>query len=74
MYNFSVNQGGARVSFQGLGYYKGYNGSDFGLWSKYYLINSGTSGTNSVPWGNVSGKPSALIKNTTPYYGIGRWS
>lgn len=74
IYNFAINQGGGKVAFQGLGYYKGYNGSDFGLWSRYYLVNSGTSGTKSVPWGNVSGRPAAIIKDTTPYYCIGRWS
>jgi len=42
---------------QGLGYYRGYNGSQFGTWSAWYNLGSATASTaggGAVPWGNVS--------------------
>lgn len=40
----------------GLGFYRGYNGSQFGTWEKFYGVgNAGsTGGGGSVPWGNVA--------------------
>lgn len=42
---------------QGLGYYEGYNGSQFGIWSKWYGLGSADSGGGGgvVPWGEVIG-------------------
>jgi hypothetical protein len=41
----------------GLGFYQGYNGSQFGVWSQYYGLGVGASGGASVPWGNVASHP-----------------
>ncbi|KRB36411.1 hypothetical protein [Microbacterium sp. Root180] len=45
-----------RASGNGLGYYKGYNGSVFGTWSKWYYVGiaSSTGAGASVPWGKVA--------------------
>lgn len=57
-YNFSIGQGFDQfVAGQGLGYYRGYNGSEFGTFSKYYTLNSATpttAGGGTVSWGNVA--------------------
>lgn len=56
-YTFNTESNtGAKASGNGKGYYVGYNGSEFGTWSKWYFVgitdSSGvTSGT--IPWGNV---------------------
>jgi hypothetical protein len=57
-YRFNVNaftnQSNAGL---GLGFYQGYNGSDFGVWSSWYnlgISDSHTTGGAGVPWGNVS--------------------
>jgi len=56
-YSFATVAGyNQRASGQGLGFYRGYNGSQFGVWEKWYYI--GTTGssyvTSTVPWGNVA--------------------
>lgn len=56
-YNFNVTFGSNQsAGGQGLGYYQGYNGSEFGVWSKWYGLGIATSGSNggaTVPWGEV---------------------
>lgn len=49
---------------QGLGYYRGYNGSQLGTWSKWYGVGVGTSGSALVPWGNVWSIPQLRAKST----------
>lgn len=41
---------------QGLGFYRGYYGSQFGVWEKWYYVgNTGFAETGAaVPWGNVA--------------------
>lgn len=62
-----------RASGQGLGYYKGYNGSVFGTWAKYYYVgNAGSSGAGaSVPWGEVvaTEKFEAICTQTVTCFG-----
>lgn len=46
---------------QGKGYYRGYNGSTFGLWTKWHgfgctSTSNGLARGGSVPWGNVFAK------------------
>ena len=53
---------------QGLGYYRGYNGSQFGTWAKWYSLGSGTSssaGGAAVPWGNAAGVAKFMGKCAT---------
>lgn len=43
---------------QGLGYYRGYNGSQFGTWSSWYgygctSTSNGAAAGGSAPWGNI---------------------
>ncbi len=46
-----------RNAGQGLGYYRGYKGGTYGIWSQWFYLGSATSsgGGSSVPWGNVIG-------------------
>lgn len=57
-YGFNVSLGTSqRNAGQGLGYYRGYNGSEFGTWSSWYNLGTASSqgdGGASVPWGNVA--------------------
>lgn len=59
-YGFDVNDASwMQVCGQGRGYYRGYNGSDFGVWESWYSLGCtsttsyGSAGA-SVPWGNVA--------------------
>ena len=45
---------------QGLGFYQGYNGTTFGVWSAWYFLGTAdgnTPGGLSVPWGYVAATP-----------------
>ncbi|WZH36478.1 MAG: hypothetical protein PIR02_17255 [Microbacterium enclense] len=56
-YSFFTNPGyNQRASGEGLGFYRGYNGSEFGTWQKYYYVGTGgsTGAGGSVPWGNTA--------------------
>lgn len=56
-YTFNTSQGfNERASGQGLGFYRGYYGSQFGVWEKWYYVgNTGFAETGAaVPWGNVA--------------------
>ena len=58
----------------GIGYYRGYNGSTFGTWSSWYALgNAGTSGHTKagIPWGNVAAvkKFEALCTTSTACFG-----
>lgn len=56
-YNFAAAGGTSQVNAgQGLGYYLGYNGSQYGVWSQWYNLGvaSENGGGASVPWGNVA--------------------
>lgn len=56
-YNFWAAAGSSQTNVgQGLGYYQGYNGGSFGVWSQWYNLGSATSsgGGTNVPWGNVA--------------------
>lgn len=67
-YNFwAANFTSQRNVAQGRGYYRGYNGSQFGVWAKWYALGSATSagGGGSVPWGNVASKKAIMAKCAT---------
>ncbi|MGV8880842.1 MAG: hypothetical protein ACOH19_01700 [Rhodoglobus sp.] len=57
-YGFNVAPNSSQVNVgSGLGYYRGYNGSEFGIWATWYNLGSasdGTPGGSTVPWGNVA--------------------
>lgn len=56
-YYFYTQSGfGQRAAGNGMGFWTGYNGSQFGTWERFYGVgNAGTAGTGgSVPWGNVA--------------------
>ncbi|MDQ0425535.1 hypothetical protein [Cellulomonas iranensis] len=56
------------VCAKGLGYYKGYNGSEFGVWSNWYDLGCKKAGgvlwkITAVPWGNVAAVPTARFQS-----------
>lgn len=59
---------------QGQGYYTGYNGGSFGLWSAWYGLGCGKSGGFNVPWDNVTAYPKVLSRSQAGYYGGGTFS
>ena len=64
------------VQGEGLGYYRGYNGSTFGLWSAYYSMGtakSNASGGASIPWGNVAANTSFRAKSLNSAVAGGYW-
>lgn len=57
VYSFYTAAGyNQQASANGKGHYRGYNGSTFGFWTKYYALgNTGSGGTSkAIPWGNTS--------------------
>lgn len=61
---------------QGRGFYRGYNGSQFGLWSKFYPIGTATAktaGAATVPWGNVAASTQFMAKCATTTVCAGSW-
>lgn len=56
---------------QGQGWYTGYNGGSFGLWSGWYSLGCGKSGGATVPWDNVSSYPKVMARSMYGYYGGG---
>ncbi len=78
-YWFSVQDGTQQwACSQGLGYYRGYNGSDFGVWSKWYQTGCAKGGpkstSTSVPWGYVWAIPKMRFQSQ--HYAAlatGRW-
>lgn len=58
----------------GQGWYTGYNGGSFGLWSEWYSLGCGKSGGAQVPWDNVSAYPKVMAKSQYGYYGGGTFS
>ncbi len=62
-----------RASGNGLGYYRGYNGSTFGTWSQWYYVGiAGSGGAGATtPWGNVAATKQfrALCTQTTVCWG-----
>lgn len=76
-YKFNVTAGTVQwAQGEGLGYYRGYNGSQFGLWSKYYSMGnakSGAPGGASIPWGNVASNTSFRAKSLNSIIAGGTW-
>ncbi|MDR0504633.1 MAG: hypothetical protein LBG70_02340 [Bifidobacteriaceae bacterium] len=60
-----------QACLQGQGWYVGYNGSTFGVWSRWYNLGCGTKNTASVPWGEVSAYPQVLVLSTTVHFAQG---
>ncbi len=56
-YTFNVTEGSnQKAGGQGLGHYRGYNGSEFGVWQNWYglgVASSNSNGGATVPWGSV---------------------
>jgi len=78
-YTFSVTEGtNQQAAGQGLGYYRGYNGSELGVWAKWYslgvLATSGTTGGGTVPWGAVVATAKFKAMSTVPSFAIGYWN
>lgn len=76
-YWFTVTEGSNQQACgQGLGYYRGYYGSTFGIWAKWYGVgcaSSNSAGGGSVPWGNVIGVSKFKAMSTVPHVASGRW-
>lgn len=56
-YYFDTQSGyGQRAAGNGMGFWTGYNGSQFGTWERFYGVgNAGPAGAGgTVPWGNVA--------------------
>lgn len=65
---------GQTAAGNGLGYYRGYNGTTMGTWAKYYGLGNATSTghtKNGIPWGNVAAvkKFKGLCTTTTVCFG-----
>ena len=77
-YTFDVNAFTSQTNAgQGLGYYKGYNGSTFGVWAQWYGLGSATPTTTrqtSVPWGNVAATAQFKVKCATTTVCGGHWA
>lgn len=77
-YAFGVTAGTNQQALgHGLGYYRGYNGSDFGVWSKWYAVGTATGsseGHGSVPWGNVIGRARFKGYSQTLHLALGTFS
>lgn len=74
VYPFSTAAGFAQgAAGSGLGFYRGYNGSEFGAWSRYYGLGATTSVgiSKAIPWGNVAAtkKFRAQCANTVVCWG-----
>lgn len=76
-YDFSTVPG-ANTSAHGYGrgFYRGYNGSDFGVWSTYRWVGYSTGSTvgKSVVWENVLAYKRFYAKTSSPHVVTGRWS
>ena len=74
-YNVQVNiNSNGNMSATGLGYRRGYNGSDFGVWETWTFLGSGKEAGRAVSWGAVSSKPSVKITGTGGLLGVyGDW-
>lgn len=76
-YGFGVTPGSNQAACAtGRGYYRGYNGSEFGVWARMYGLGcasgGGTSGA-SLPWGNVISLPAFQARSTTIHMAAGSW-
>jgi len=67
-YSFNVTAGtNQQAAGQGLGYYRGYNGSTLGTWSAWYglgIASDGAASGGSVPWGSVLAPAQFKAKST----------
>ncbi|MBD7982773.1 hypothetical protein [Oerskovia merdavium] len=72
-YVFNVTPGtNQKAAGQGLGYYSGYNGSEFGMWAKWYgvgIASDGSAGGATVPWGKVIATAQFKGKSMAPPQG-----
>ena len=77
-YTFTVTaETNQMAEAQGLGFYTGYNGSEFGVWQQWYNLGTADStslGGWTVPWGNVEAYPKFRARSLMPSYAIGFWS
>lgn len=63
VYSWQMNPGSnSQVCGQGIGWYRGYNGSDFGTWSSAYNLGCGASGSADVVWDNAAAYPKFRAK------------
>ena len=78
-YKFDVHTGFGQVNVgNALGYYRGYNGSQFGVWQKWY--HQGTANENSIgglsngtSWYNVSAYPAFQGQCAITQVCSGKW-
>ena len=74
---FAVSEGTNQMACgEGQGWYQGYNGSQFGTWSRWYGLGCTTSGGStggSVPWGNIIATPKFRAQSVTALPAFGYW-
>ncbi|NOJ60993.1 hypothetical protein [Arthrobacter sp. 260] len=61
---------------QGLGYYRGYNGSTMGTWSAFYAMGTARSRVDSgasIPWGNVAAVTKFRVRSLNSPIAGGYW-
>lgn len=64
-YAWKVTEGANQhACAQGVGYYTGYNGRDFGIWRQWYGLSCGTEGGGSVPISNTYSRAEFKAKST----------
>lgn len=70
-YSWYVDGVNTSACLQGQGWYTGYNGGSFGLWSAWYSLGCGKSGGLQVPWDNVANYPKVMASSMYGYFGGG---
>nr|NLD41704.1 hypothetical protein [Actinomycetales bacterium] len=76
-YWFNVTEGSnQQACAQGVGHYRGYNGSEMGVWRKWYGLGCASSnyvGGASVPWGNILAIGEFRAQSTVLHLASGHW-
>ena len=76
-YGFTVTEGTNQMACgQGLTYYRGYNGSSFGVWSKWVGLGCAVSNSPSWgggSWGNVAATAKFKAQSVVPHVAVGQF-
>lgn len=77
IYWFSVTSGSNQsAAGQGQGWYRGYNGGSFGVWSYWYGLGVATDGSNgggNVPWDGVAAYAKFKAYSNVNHLAAGYW-
>lgn len=74
IYSWGVIAGtNQQACLEGIGFYRGYNGSSFSIWSRYYSLGCGQSNAGSVPWGNTMALPSVRARSMSVIHIANGW-